>query len=40
MHVNRLFAHYGDDPDLLRKLIADVRRERAEAGRASMAGGV
>ena len=40
LHVNRLFAHYGDDPDLLRKLIADVRRERAEAGRTSMAGGV
>jgi spore coat polysaccharide biosynthesis protein SpsF (cytidylyltransferase family) len=29
LHVNRLFARYGGEPDLLRKLIADVRRERA-----------
>jgi spore coat polysaccharide biosynthesis protein SpsF (cytidylyltransferase family) len=40
LHIQRLFGHYGDDPELLKKLISDVRRERAEAGRASAAGGV
>jgi spore coat polysaccharide biosynthesis protein SpsF len=30
-HVNRLFARYGDDPDLLRRLITDVRKERSTA---------
>jgi len=35
IHVNRLFARYGEGPDLLKKLIADLRRERAGAGRSA-----
>ena len=31
LHINRLFARYGDVPDLLRRLIADVRAARAGA---------
>jgi spore coat polysaccharide biosynthesis protein SpsF (cytidylyltransferase family) len=38
LHVNRLFARYGEDPDLLRKLIADVRRERVAADSAMVRG--
>jgi hypothetical protein len=38
MHINRLFAQYGDGADLLQKLIADIRRQRDEAGRTSKAG--
>jgi spore coat polysaccharide biosynthesis protein SpsF len=34
LHINRLFAHYGDRADLLQQLIADVRRERAGGARA------
>ena len=40
LHINRLFDHYGEGADLLKGLIADVRRERAEAGRTSAAGAV
>ncbi len=40
LHVNRLFAHYGDRGDLLHRLVADVRRERVEAGRLSKAEGL
>jgi spore coat polysaccharide biosynthesis protein SpsF (cytidylyltransferase family) len=28
LHINRLFARYGDGVDVLQKLIADVRRQR------------
>jgi spore coat polysaccharide biosynthesis protein SpsF len=38
LHVNRLFARYGEGPDLLKKLIADVRRERAASRRATVQG--
>jgi spore coat polysaccharide biosynthesis protein SpsF (cytidylyltransferase family) len=34
VHDNRLFARYGGEPDLLKKLIADLRRERG-AGRSA-----
>lgn len=40
LNINRLFGHYGEDADLLKRLIADVRRERAEASRTSAAGNV
>jgi spore coat polysaccharide biosynthesis protein SpsF len=39
VHINRLFAHYGDDVDLLKKLIADLRRERAKARTTPVAAG-
>lgn len=32
LHINRLFSRYGGGDDLLKRLIADVRRERARAG--------
>jgi spore coat polysaccharide biosynthesis protein SpsF (cytidylyltransferase family) len=38
IHINRLFAQCGDGADVLQKLIADVRRQRNEAGRTSKAG--
>lgn len=40
LHINRLFARYGDEPDLLKRLIADVRRERDGSGRAKASGGI
>jgi spore coat polysaccharide biosynthesis protein SpsF len=39
LHINRLFAQYGEGADLLQRLIADVRRQRNEAGRTSKVGG-
>jgi spore coat polysaccharide biosynthesis protein SpsF len=35
LHVNRIFARYGESADLLRRLVADVRRERAGAAAAA-----
>jgi spore coat polysaccharide biosynthesis protein SpsF (cytidylyltransferase family) len=32
LHINRLFSRYGGGEDLLRRLIADVKRERAAQG--------
>jgi spore coat polysaccharide biosynthesis protein SpsF (cytidylyltransferase family) len=32
LHINRLFSRYGGGRDLLKRVIADVRRERAGAG--------
>jgi spore coat polysaccharide biosynthesis protein SpsF (cytidylyltransferase family) len=40
LHVNRLFAQYGEGSDLLQRLTADVRRQRNEAGSRSKAGGL
>lgn len=39
LHVNRLYSRYGDGPELLKRIVADVRRARDEAGRTSKAGG-
>jgi spore coat polysaccharide biosynthesis protein SpsF len=38
LHINRLFGHYGEEADLLKRLIADVRRERVAAGSTDAAG--
>ncbi len=38
LHINRLFARYGDDGDVLRRLVADVRSERSRTTAAAEGG--
>lgn len=38
LHINRIFAQYGEGTNLLQRLIVDVRRQRDEIGQTSKAG--